>query len=537
MTEQHPGSARARTMLVDSVSLGPALRVAPTWTESIARQASRPFGGRLGRHAQVGRQRFWTPLRVILLLATLMLAAGWLFRAPCLETSGTGSAAQIDWSNNRQYLAMCYTDIIPRYEVGDLAPPNAFPYKTPFVENAGTPKQKVRYMEYPVITGLFQWANARLTDGLSTVTARAGLPASVPGVSYFDITAFWLTGAWLTTVWALVKLGRQRVWDASLAALSPLVFVHVFTNFDALATALATTGLLAWARRRPALAGVLIGLGCAAKLYPVLFLGPILLLCLRSGQIRRGLHALVAAACAWSVVNLPIMILFPRGWAEFFLLNTERPADPDSLYNVASYFTGWPGFDGRLATNQAPAVLNSVSLALFLVACVAIAWLALAAPARPRLASLCFLVVAAFLVTNKVWSPQYSLWLVPLGVLAIPRWRVLLSWMLIDALVWAPRMYYYLGVGFKGLPEGWFLGAVVIRDLAVLGLCALIVREILNPRHDRVRATLALQRTRHRTVADDPCGGFLDGADDRFRLPGLPAWPRRSPVGAHHRAA
>ncbi len=40
-----------------------------------------------------------------------------------------------------------------------------------------------------------------------------------------------------------------------------------------------------------------------------------------------------------------------------------------------------------------------------------------------RLAQLGFLVAAAFLLTNKVRSPQYSLWLVPLAVLALPRWK------------------------------------------------------------------------------------------------------------------
>jgi uncharacterized membrane protein len=521
---------------VDRDSLGPSDRIAPTWTESLAQHASRPFGGRLGRHAQVGRQWFWTPLRVVLLLATLMLAAGWLFKAPCLQTEDTAQGLQLSWSNNRQYLAMCYTDIIPRYGMGDLAPNGAFPYKTPWLENAGTPNQQVRYMEYPVITGVFQWVNAKVTDGWTKVTALAGMPVGASSVAYFNITAFWLTGAWLTTIWALVVLCRRRVWDAALAALSPLVFVHAFTNFDALATALATVGLLAWAKRRPALAGVLIGLGGAAKLYPLLFVGPIILLCLRAGRANEGLRAVLAAAGAWLVVNLPILVLFPRGWQEFFRLNGQRPADPDSLYNALSYFTGWPGFDGPLAPNQTPAVLNSVSLGLFLTACAGIAWLALAAPVRPRLAPLCFLVVAAFLLTNKVWSPQYSLWLVPLAVLAIPRWRLLLSWMLVDALVWAPRMYYYLGTDHKGLPEGWFLGAVVIRDIVVAAVCVLIIREILDPRQDRVRKTLALRDVRDTVIADDPCGGLLDGAPDRFRLPGPAGWsPRRRPAGAHER--
>ena len=60
--------------------------------------------------------------------------------------------------------------------------------------------------------------------------------------------------------------------------------------------------------------------------------------------------------------------------------------------------------------------------------------------------------MAAFLLVNKVWSPQYSLWLVPLAVLALPRWRLLLAWMLVDALVWVPRMFYYLTPADKGLP-------------------------------------------------------------------------------------
>jgi uncharacterized membrane protein len=526
--EADQGSAKV-SATVDTDALTPTDRVVPTWTEPLAQRLSRPFGGRFGRHAQMGRQWFWTPLRVILLFATLMLAAGWLFKAPCLQTYDTTQGPQLDWRHNRQYTAMCYSDVIPRYSMGDLAPDGVFPYKTPWWEHAGTPQQHVRYMEYPVLTGLFQWVNAKITDGWLTLADRGWLPSAVSTVAYFNITAFWLTGAWLTTVWAVVMLCRRRVWDAALAALTPLVFVHAFTNFDVLATALATSGLLAWARRRPALAGVLIGLGGAAKLYPLFLLGPIFVLCLRSGRIEAGLRTVLTASGTWLAVNLPILLLYPVGWREFFRLNGERPADPDSLYNALSYFTGWPGLDGPLAPGQMPVVLNAVSFGLFGLACAVIAWLALAAPVRPRLASLSFLVVAAFLLTNKVWSPQYSLWLVPLAVLALPRWRVLVAWMFLDALVWAPRMYYYLGTSNKGLPEGWFLGAVVVRDLLVVALCVLIVREILHPTEDKVRTSLR-PSTRDMTV-DDPCGGVLDGARDRFVLPGLARWGH-SPVGS-----
>ncbi|GAA4865375.1 glycosyltransferase family 87 protein [Saccharopolyspora cebuensis] len=523
-SEPSPGPTPRRSAAVDGESLGPADRVVPTWTEALARAASRPFGGELGRHAQVGRQWFWTPLRVILLLAVLLLAAAWLFKAPCTVTYDTDAGPQLDWRDNRQYVAMCYTDIIPRYGVGDLAPDGVFPYVTSWVENQGTAEEQVRYMEYPVLTGLFQWVNAKITDGWSTLAGLDLLPGGNSSVLYFNITAFWLAAAWLVTIWALTSLCRRRVWDAALAALSPLVFVHAFTNFDALATALGTAGLLAWARRRPVLAGVLIGLGGAAKLYPLFFLGPLLLLCLRAGRVRDGLRALTAAAASWLAVNVPLLLVAPTGWAEFFRLNSARPADPDSLYNVLMHFTGWAGFDGQLAPGAPPVVLNAVSLVLFLLACAGIGWLALAAPRRPRLAQLCFLVVAAFLLTNKVWSPQYSLWLVPLAVLALPRWRLLLAWMAVDAAIWAPRMYYYLGTGNKGLPEGWFLGAVLIRDAVVVALCVLVVREVLRPELDRVRTTLAVPSRLVPDAVDDPTGGVLDGRGDRFVLPGIPRW-------------
>lgn len=134
-------------------------------------------------------------------------------------------------------------------------------------------------------------------------------------VMFFNVAAFGLALAWLTTVWATSGLAGRRIWDAALVAASPLVIFQIFTNFDALATGLATSGLLAWARRRPVLAGVLIGLGSAAKLYPLLFLYPLLLLGIRAGRLNALARTMAAAAATWLLVNLPVMLLFPRGWS------------------------------------------------------------------------------------------------------------------------------------------------------------------------------------------------------------------------------
>ncbi len=219
----------------------------------------------------------------------------------------------------------------------------------------------VRYMEYPVLTGVYQYVSMALAKTYTAVAKTVSLPVIAEVVMFFNFSAVGLALAWLATVWATAMLAGRRIWDAALVAASPILIFQVFTNFDALATALAVGGLLAWARRRPALAGVLIGLGVAAKLYPVLLLLPLVVLAIRTDRAADAARTVVATVGTWFVVNLPVMLLFPRGWSEFFRLNSRRGDDMDSLYNVVKSFTGWQGFDQDLGFWQPPLVLNIVS--------------------------------------------------------------------------------------------------------------------------------------------------------------------------------
>ncbi len=495
----------------------------PSRTDRIGAALADTIGGPVGRHALIGRQRFMTPLRVMLIIAVVFLALGYSTKAACLQTTGSGSADQrvANWENNRAYYSLCYSDTVPLY-TAELLNQGKFPYKSSWIETGGRGEPRitydgevaVRYMEYPVLTGLYQYVSMALAKTYSAVTRAVSIPVVAEVVMFFNIAAFGLALAWLATVWATAMLAGRRVWDAALVAASPLVVFQIFTNFDALATAFAVGAMLAWARRRPVPAGALIGLGVAAKLYPLLLLVPLVLLALRTGRLREVAKTAATAFATWLLVNLPIMALFPRGWSEFFRLNTRRGDDMDSVYNVVKSFTGWQGFDTDLGFWQPPTILNAVTAVLFVSCCIAIGYIALTARQRPRVAQLAFLVVAAFLLTNKVWSPQFSLWLVPLAVLALPHRRILLAWMTIDALVWVPRMLYLYGESNRGLPEQWFTGTVLLRDVAVITLCALVIRQIYRPELDLVR---------YGGRVDDPTGGVFDRApDDPPRW--LPDW-------------
>ena len=445
----------------------------PSRDDPVVRVASGAIGGPWGDHGGLGLRRFWTPLRVLMALTLLVLAFAWLQKSPCQDGA---------WTEGRQYTHFCYSDVIPLFYTENLDK-GAVPY-------ADHP------VEYPVLTGAFMGVAAWLAD-------KAPVDNAVQ--SYFNTTALLLAICMLVVTWSTFRLAGRRRWDAAIVALSPLVVFHAFTNWDLFAVALAGAALVAWQGRRAGLAGVLIGLGTAAKLYPVLFLIPLLALCWRSRQLPAFGRTALGAAVAWSVVNLPVLALWPDSWLRFLQLNRERPADFDSL---------WYGFAQVFGSGNPAPQVNGIAAVAVLVALAAVSGLALTAPRRPRLPQLLFLVVAAFLLTNKVWSPQYSLWLLPLAVLARPSWRMLLAWQVTECLVWIPRLLWFLGTGSKGVDYDWFFGAVLLRDAAVLALCAVIVRDVLRPEEDIVRAPDRFGGA----ADDDPAGGVLDGAPDRGPL-------------------
>src|SRR6266516_4431082 len=384
------------------------------------------------------------------------------------------------------YQAHCYTDIYPLYYTEKLSAG-----KVPYL---GHP------VEYPVVIGAAMQAAAWVVRPVGDAFTR--------GREFFDVTVVLLVIFAVAAVLATAYLaGRSRRWTVLLVALSPAVILAAFINWDLIAMSLATLGLAAWAARRGVLAGVLLGLAVATKFYPVFLLGPLFLLCLRAGRLRAFWVTSAAAAAAWLAVNLPVAIAAPHGWAQFYRFNAARGADWGSVW----YFfeaEHWPVL-GRMPL----AAVNAVSLALFGIACAAIGLLALAAPRRPRLPQLCFLVIAAFLLFNKVWSPQYVIWLAPLVVLARPRLLSYALWQLAEIAyflgIWAYLITIVVGpAAAGGIGTGQYFLVLLARFAAVLLLSGLVIRDILDPRADVVR----------RDGDDDPAGGVLAGAADQFVL-------------------
>jgi hypothetical protein len=443
-------------------------------------------GARVGLLVQLGTTTAVTGA------AILSMLLGYADKLPCRN-----SAWSSHFEYTKQFQDFCYSDVFPLYY------------------NEGLSKGQVPYtghaVEYPVLTGWTMQVAAWLVRNFNPPN---------PGIRFFDITCLLLAICGVVGIVATAyAAGPGRHWQGVMVALSPALILAAFINWDLVAMALGMLGIAAWASRRSVLAGALLGLAVAAKFYPLVIFGPLLVLCLRTGQLRVFARTLAAGLAAWLVVNVPVMLIAFHGWSWFYVFSKERGADWGSVWYYFEHL------NVPLLGSSQLSMLNFMSGAFFVLGLAGIAWLALAAPRRPRLPQLCFLVLAAFLITNKVWSPQYVVWLVPLAVLARPRLWPYVLWQVAEIGyfigIWSYLTFDYAQLGnvfpgYQGLSTGPYFTLLLFRLISVLIMSGYIVRDILQPEQDVVRLG----------GIDDPAGGILDGAPDRFVL----SFPRRPAV-------
>jgi uncharacterized membrane protein len=536
------GAGRPRVDMTEAID-------APSRSDVFVGGLSQAVGGPVGEHAVPARWkgRFWSASRVILALLLLTLVFSFVQKSPC--RSGA-------WADNLQYTKFCYTDVLALYGAEGLADG-----QVPYVDHD---------VEYPVLTGAFM--------GL------IGLPVHAYGVkhpgfnqyqAFYDITALALFACAIATVLMLLSIRKRRPWDVAMFALSPVLLVTATVNWDLLAIVLAVAGIWAWSKRHPVVAGLFIGLGAAAKLWPGFLLVPLVGLALRSligtrllaaakeravavpipptpsqpvrGWLAVGWHtvrgwlaaawtrvkvdwAWVKAAWTWvkvgwywvtgfcrttadylwagitavlavAAINVPVMITHFDNWHRFIGLNTERGVDWGTFWYVGRWADGlfWSGGAGDRGLFQwlsdslgdpNDRLLNTVYQGLFVLGCAGVIALAILAKREPRFTQLGFIVVAIFLLTSKVWSQQFTLWLLPLVVLARPRWWAFLAWQICELCYFFAFYGELLGASGKGvIPEGTFILAATMRWVSVAVLVVFVVREILNPKLDVVRST------------------------------------------------
>lgn len=420
--------------------------------------------------SEYGQAQLVVRTGVIVSAVLLVLFFGfWLTKAPCVmrdwdgKQYGSGLSDELDPAERHRYFTLpCYTDILPlwsshRGDTGNLIGERFDFGRIPYLQAAN---------EYPVLTGAMQWfAGVPLPK-----TADSEVPVDdnpyyldnpAPGAPFFYASALLLGAAAVGTT---MLLGRMVGGRALYFALAPTLAIYGLMNWDLLAVFLATAGTYWYLKRDDRWAGTFLGLGAAAKLYPGLLVVPYALGRIKE-KSRQPLRVALYAAGAWILVNLPFALGGQENWKIFFTFNSRRPADWDSIWFLVG---GW--FD--IQWDQT--LLNLLSLGVFVALAVTL-WTVKSArePDFPAW-SFALPLVIAFLITNKVYSPQYSLWLLPLFALSLPNVRLFMAFELADVAVYYTRFRWFGGLQVEenapideGLPAWAFKAALVIR-MAIL---------------------------------------------------------------------
>ena len=228
-----------------------------------------------------------------------------------------------------------------------------------------------------------------------------------------------------------VHQGRRNTAPVTLwLAAAPLLGPLMITRFDLIPGVLVAASLL-WLQSKPHRSGAAIALGTGIKLWPILVL-PAIAAPLHS-RLRVIIGSLVTAAVlitaslaigGWDRFISPLRYQTDRG------LQIEAPISWPLMAAWAIHKAPWivffsekshsvevsgPGASFLLALATLLTLLALITIAAFSLR----AWRAQNSITPSAIALIAFTSVGTIILTNKVFSPQYIQWLVPIAVAAL----------------------------------------------------------------------------------------------------------------------
>ncbi|MGH3000019.1 MAG: glycosyltransferase 87 family protein, partial [Gaiellaceae bacterium] len=298
----------------------------------------------------------------------------------------------------------------------------------------------------------------------------------------------WMAGAGVLMV-LLVALVASPL-RVLLVAASPLLLGNVMlSRFDLWVAALTIGALAALVLERRTTSAIVLGAAIGTKLFPAV-IAPIGLVWIwrRHGR-RAALTWLLGVVATCAVVFLPFAVASPGGLEHSFSSQIDRPLQLESLAGtilIAAHNTAGTTLHVFTTMSQnlsgpgahAAAVVSSI----LQVAALLLVWIAYARgpQTRERLVRYAAAAVLAFVAFDKVLSPQYMVWLIPLVPLVRSRVaQALLVVALVLTQVEFPGRYWSLVTGLSPSIDA----VVLARDLVLVALLGLL---LVEPGRERV---------------------------------------------------
>ncbi len=375
--------------------------------------------------------------KAFLILAVLAALVSFTKFSHCQSTT---------WATPDQYIHACYSDLPSLFGERGLID-NKWPYAS-----------KTNAVEYPVITGLVMYATSFVAHS---------------PISYFNINAIFLA---LLFIVVILIARRIKPEFAYLIPLAPAMVASLYINWDLWAIATMMLAIYWFDRKQNIYSAIAIAISISTKFLPVFLLFPIAFILWRQNRIKELVKYIGTTAGVWIAINAPFALTTPTGWWRFYKLNMERQADWGSL---------WLALD-QLGINLAN--LNYLAILLLLIGMSSVAIFLFELKHTPTLASVAFVVLAVVMISSKVYSPQYVLWLTPLAVIALTNKKDLHAfwiWQIAETLyhvaIWQ-HLALFTGAHF-GLQQGAYATITLLRVAATAYLAAILVKRALQARN------------------------------------------------------
>ncbi|MEC3914277.1 glycosyltransferase family 87 protein [Nocardia sp. CDC160] len=340
---------------------------------------------------------------------------------------------------------VCYSDIQYLW-LGRGINEHVFPYITGGI----TPDGQLTggAVEYPVLSGLLMW---------------------IGGIGSHNDADFLFHSALLLAPFALLTaylLARMAGPAALLWAAGPPLILYAFHNWElpVVATAVAAfyvmTVLTRYSLRDRAIAAaVFLAIGFCFKLYPGIFLPPLLIYVLvgehplreKRFDVRGALMVAATAIGTVVAINLPFALAGYDGWRASITFQQLRQADitTNSIWYwglgplFANTRSGYDTFQDMVSVASPTLIVASFALACWL------GWKKYQLSGIYPWIGVSGAMLCGFLLFHKVHSPQYTLWLIPFLVLLEVPWGLIVAYLMADACVGIGvfRYFYALGAG------------------------------------------------------------------------------------------
>ncbi len=272
-------------------------------------------------------------------------------------------------------------------------------------------------IEYPVLLGFVLWLPSWLPAG----------PAS-----WFAVNGALIAAATFGSIALIRRHNRSAAW---WIAASPALLIDSGINWDLIGILFLVGAVVWFGEGRLAASGISAAVGTCFKLFPVI-VAPLALAALgsrwrRAVVLRRegggdGPSPVPAPASRradlvrWAVpfvvvgavVTVPFLILAPSNTLWFYRFNSLRPLK-DSVWILAQNAVG-----STVVSNH---VINTASLLLVAATTAYAAWTVWRTPDAAQARALALataLVIVVWMAVNKIWNPQYILWVFAAGALA-----------------------------------------------------------------------------------------------------------------------